>query len=50
MILLETERFKLAQHFQDERLARSAVGEWIKYDPENPQLKQIYNSLNSLTQ
>jgi hypothetical protein len=50
MILLETERFKLAQHFQDEQLARSAVGEWIKYDPENQQLKQIYNSLNSLAQ
>jgi Tfp pilus assembly protein PilF len=50
MILLETERFKLAQHFQDEQLARSAVSEWIKYDPDNAQLKQIYNSLNSLAQ
>jgi tetratricopeptide (TPR) repeat protein len=45
MILLETERFKLAQHFRDEQLARSAVGEWIKYDPDNQQLQQIYNSL-----
>jgi tetratricopeptide (TPR) repeat protein len=50
MILLETERFKLAQHFRDEQLARNAVGEWIKYDPENKQLQQIFNSLNSVSQ
>lgn len=50
MILLETERFKLAQHFRDEQLARSAIGEWMKYDPDNPQVQQIYNSLNSLAQ
>jgi Tfp pilus assembly protein PilF len=50
MILLETERFKVAQHFRDEQLARNAVGEWIKYDPDNKQLQQIFNSLNSVSQ
>jgi Tfp pilus assembly protein PilF/mono/diheme cytochrome c family protein len=47
MVLLETERFKLAQQLQDEALARSAVNEWIKYDPDNRQLQQIYQSLQS---
>ena len=40
------ERFKLAQQLQDEALARTAVEEWIKYDPENKQLQEIYNSLH----
>jgi Tfp pilus assembly protein PilF/mono/diheme cytochrome c family protein len=47
MVLLETERFKLAQQLQDESLARSAVTEWIKYDPDNQQLQQIYKSLQT---
>jgi hypothetical protein len=45
-VLLHTERFKLAQQLQDEELAKSAVSEWIKYDTENPQLQEIYNSLH----
>ena len=46
LVLLHSERFKLAQQLQDEELARSAVSEWIKYDPDNRQLKEIYNSLH----
>jgi tetratricopeptide (TPR) repeat protein len=45
LVLLNTERFKLAQQLNDEALARTAVDEWIKYDPENQQLQEIYNSL-----
>jgi tetratricopeptide (TPR) repeat protein len=44
LVLLHTERFKLAQALQDKDLARSAVTEWIKYDPDNRQLRQIYES------
>ena len=47
MVLLHTERFKLAQQLQDEALAKSAVTEWIKYDPDNRQLQEIYKSLSS---
>ena len=46
LVLLHTERFKLAQQLNDEALARTAVDEWIKYDPENQQLQEIYNSLH----
>ncbi len=47
MVLLETERFKLAQQVQDIDLARRAVTEWIKYDPENRQVQEFYKSLHS---
>lgn len=47
LMLLNTERFKLAQQLNDETLARTAVDEWIKYDPDNKQLQEIYNSLHS---
>jgi tetratricopeptide (TPR) repeat protein len=46
MVLLSTERFKLAQQLRDEKLARSAVDEWIKYDPDNRQVQQLYNGLH----
>jgi Tfp pilus assembly protein PilF len=46
LVLLHTERFKLAQQLHDEELAKSAVSEWIKYDPDNRQLQEIYNSLH----
>lgn len=47
MVLLATERFKLAQQLQDIDLARRAVTEWIKYDPDNRQVQKIYKSLHS---
>ncbi len=46
LVLLHTERFKLAQQLQDEELAKSAITEWIKYDPDNRQLQEMYNSLH----
>jgi Tfp pilus assembly protein PilF len=46
MVLLNTERFKLAQQLRDEKLARAAVDEWIKYDPDNRQVQQLYNGLH----
>lgn len=45
LVLLHTERFKLVQALEDKELARSAVAEWMKYDPDNQQLRQIYDSL-----
>jgi len=47
MILLHTARFQLAQQLRDIDLARSAVSEWIKYDPDNAQLQAISKSLPS---
>src|SRR4029079_17980272 len=46
LVLLHTERFKLAQQLQDEGLAKNAVSEWIKYDPDNKQVQPIYNGLH----
>jgi tetratricopeptide (TPR) repeat protein len=46
LVLLHTERFKLAQQLRDEELARSAVDEWIKYDPDNKKLQELYNGLH----
>lgn len=46
LVLLNMERFKLAQGTQDLALAKSAVTEWLKYDPENRQVQQLYNRLH----
>jgi tetratricopeptide (TPR) repeat protein len=40
-ILVQTERFQLAQQLQDEALARDALAAWIKCDPDNEKLKQL---------
>ena len=45
-VLVNTEQFKLAQQLRDEPLARAAVEDWIKYDPDNRQLQEIYKSLH----
>jgi tetratricopeptide (TPR) repeat protein len=44
-ILLHSERLKLAQQLQDFDLARDALSQWIKCDPENRQLKKMYEEL-----
>jgi cytochrome c-type biogenesis protein CcmH/NrfG len=46
LVLISAERFKLAQELRDESLARGAVEDWIKYDPDNRQLQEIYKSLH----
>src|SRR5262249_23236261 len=46
MVLLQNERFKLAQGLHDADLAKSAISEWIKYEPDNEQVQKIYNSLH----
>jgi tetratricopeptide (TPR) repeat protein len=48
LILLSTERFKLAQQLRDESLARAAVEEWIKHEPDNRQVQEIYKSLHPI--
>lgn len=45
-VLLNTERFRLAKVLRDESLARAAVEDWIKYDPDNRQVQEIYKSLH----
>jgi tetratricopeptide (TPR) repeat protein len=48
LILLSSERFELAQQLRDEALARAAVDEWIKHDPDNRQLHEIYKGLHPI--
>jgi tetratricopeptide (TPR) repeat protein/mono/diheme cytochrome c family protein len=46
-ILVQTERFQLAQQLQDEELARDAVAKWVKVDPENERLQRLDKQLKS---
>jgi Tfp pilus assembly protein PilF len=46
LILVHMERFKLAQQLKDANLATKAVSDWIKYDPDNKQLQEMYNALH----
>jgi tetratricopeptide (TPR) repeat protein len=47
VVLLQTERFQLAQQIQDEGLARDALAAWIKVDPDNERLRRINEQLQS---
>jgi tetratricopeptide (TPR) repeat protein len=47
LILLQTERFQLAQQLQDEKLARDAVAAWLKVDPENQRLQRLNEQFRS---
>jgi hypothetical protein len=46
-VLLHSERLKLAQQLQDEKLAKSAASEWLKVEPENRRVRDTYDSLVS---
>jgi len=46
-VLLQSERFQLAQLLQDIELARDSLAQWIKYEPENRQLRIMYEELRS---
>ena len=46
-VLLQSERFQLAQLLQDIELARDLLKEWIKYEPENRQLQKMYKELTA---
>ncbi len=47
LVLLQSERFQLAQQLQDLDLARDALSQWIKCDPENRQLQVMYDKLQA---
>jgi tetratricopeptide (TPR) repeat protein len=44
-VLLHSERYRLAQRLEDIELARDAMGQWLKFDPQNVQLRKAYESL-----
>jgi tetratricopeptide (TPR) repeat protein len=45
LVLLHSERFKLAQQLQDDELAHRALEDWMKQEPNNPELQRIDESL-----
>ncbi len=47
LTLLHSERFQLAQQLKDIDLARDALTQWIKCEPENEKLRQLLNQLQS---
>jgi tetratricopeptide (TPR) repeat protein len=44
-VLLHSERFRLAQLTGDQALARDALSQWLKVDPDNPRLRQVAEQL-----
>jgi tetratricopeptide (TPR) repeat protein len=47
LVLLHSERLKLAQHLQDVKLAKSAAADWLKVEPENTRVRETYDRLVS---
>jgi tetratricopeptide (TPR) repeat protein len=47
LVLLHSERLQLAQQLQDTGLARDALSEWMKCEPENRQLRAMYDQLRA---
>lgn len=45
LVLLHSERLKLAEQLQDEALARDAINEWLLVEPSNTGLKQLREQL-----
>lgn len=45
MVLLHSERYRLAADLRDPRLARDAVAEWLKAEPENRQVQALRDRL-----
>ncbi len=45
VVLLQSERLQLAEQLQDVALARDALVQWMKAEPENAKLRQMYDSL-----
>ena len=44
-VLLQSERFQLAQLLQDIHMARDSLAQWLKYEPKNAQLLKMYQEL-----
>jgi tetratricopeptide (TPR) repeat protein len=45
LVLLHSERLKLAQQLQDKKMAKNAVFEWLQVDPQNRRLQETYDGL-----
>jgi tetratricopeptide (TPR) repeat protein len=47
LVLLHSERFQLAQQLHDTDLARDALAQWLKCDPENREAKRLIGELGA---
>ena len=47
VVVLHTERLQLAQQLHDVELARSSLTDWLKFDPENTQLRKMLDELGA---
>jgi len=47
LILLHSERLKLAEQLQDEALARDAIDQWLQFEPDNEQLKMLRDQIGA---
>lgn len=47
LVLLHSSRFRLAQQLQDIDLARDALAQWVKCEPENAELRAKYDELRA---
>jgi tetratricopeptide (TPR) repeat protein len=45
LVLLHSERLRLAKQLRDASLAKSAAAEWLKVEPENGRVRETYDSL-----
>ena len=45
LVLLQSERFQLAQQLHDVDLARDALYEWMRCEPANAQVRKMYDQL-----
>jgi hypothetical protein len=45
LVLLHSERFQVAQQLQDIALARNALEQWMKCEPGNHKLREMYDAL-----
>ncbi len=50
LVLLHSQRFRLAQQTNDPVLARDALEQWLQNDPDNPQVRKLYHDLNAREQ
>lgn len=47
LVLLHSERFRLAQQLQDLPLAKDSLAKWIEAEPENQKLRQMYEAVRA---
>jgi tetratricopeptide (TPR) repeat protein len=47
LVLLHSERLHLAEQLQDAELARDSILQWLEVDPENRQLRKMYDELGA---